>query len=463
MPGVPLTFFFLALVIFLGFVSLRIFQATRFPDIPLLLATGLLIGPLNQAAVVHGFGSRFLAENVDANALRAVAPFISTLALIVILFDSGLKLNFAQFGRAMRPAFAHTLPLFMATVFAIAVVAHYVMGMPPLLSVVLGVALSNVGQTVSAALIREIDVNAEVRSIYFIEMAIYDLISIPLLVSLLEFAKEAGTPDMGLFTQSLARVISISCFLGVVGGLVWIYLLLRLENYPYSYMVVLAGLLFVYSLNSFLHGSGPVSVLIFGLVIGNRTSILRFLKTRARAVPEGEKVHTFHDEIAFFVRAFYFVFLGMTFSTGRTGEWGVRSSLVPFSFYDHTAALFLVAVALIFGAIVGARYLVVRFISSRSDPARRALFTVYARGLGTAVLATFPFTLALYQPVEPGRPYPNAYTQLFQPWEPVFVNGALLIILLTVLGTSVTVWVREFRAARGSPAGARNRRESVKE
>lgn len=456
MPTVSVTFFFVAVVILLGFLTAKTFQLTRVPDIPILLSFGLLLGPLNRAAVEHGLGgSDYLVANLNVTGLKTFAPFISALALIVILFDSGLKLDFAQFGRSMRPAFLHTLPTFLLTVLLIALTAGYFFGMPPLISVVLGVALSNVGQTVSAALLRGIHLDAEVRSIYFVEMAIYDLISIPLLVSLLEFA-QGTTVGADIFAQSLAKVISISVLTGLGGGAFWIWVLLKLRERTYAYMITLAALLLVYSLNTFLGGSGPVSVLIFGLVIGNRERVMLLVGLPAGPSVQQDLVHIFHDEITFFVRAFYFIFLGITFSTGTVAGQSLHPRGAMADLIDQPAAAYLLGVVLIFTSIVVARYAVVRWLSSRRHPERMGLFAVYGRGLGTAVLATYPFNIAAYQPG-------TYYYTLFSPWEAVFVNTALLIILLTVLGTTITVFRQEVGAATSRPAGGVEPKATAKE
>lgn len=454
MPSVPLSFFFVALVILLGFITSRLFLTTRVPDIPILLSIGLLIGPLNAEL----FHNAFLSDSFNIEFFKGVAPFLSTLALIVILFDSGLKLDFDQFGGGMRPAFLHTIPLFVLTVGATAAIAIWVLGMPVLIAVVLGVALSNVGQTVSAALIREFNIRPEVRSVYFIEMALYDLVSIPLLVALLDFIEgSGGVEDVGVFLQSLARVMSVSLVVGIAGGLLWIYIQSRLDNYPYTYMITLALLLFVYSLNSFVGGSGPVAVLIFGLVVGNRTAVLRALRKRIDIKAEGERVHTFHDEITFFIRSFYFVFLGITFSTGVKGGWNVFARVPGLSSFNGTGTLFLIGSLLIVLAIIGIRYVVVRFVSARANPERMSLWAIYGRGLGTAVLATFPFTLAAYQDRS------SAYYALFQPYEGLFTNIALVIILLTVLGSSITAMLEERRMGLQRPARPRREPEAAKE
>ncbi len=444
MAEVAAAFVLAAAVVFTGFVAMRVFQATRVPDIPILLAIGLLLGPLNRVAVHYGHGSDTLATALAPEALLPVAPYISALALIVILFDSGLKLDFREFQRSLRPALGHTLPIFLLTVLLVALVARHVFGMPSLMAVILGVAVSNVGQTVAAAIIRDIHLTPEVRAMYFIEMALYDLVSIPILVSLLTYAEQGGgAAGVGTFARAFAQLMAASLFLGVTMGTLWIIALRRLHGQAYAYMLTLAALLVVYALSQYLGGSGAVSVLLFGLVIGNRRVILsRFMDAYALG-PDDPKVHDFHEEITFIVRTFFFLFLGINFSTGTDGEWAVASALWPFSRWTHTAGLFLAGVLLVFGAIVAARYLAVRFISSRRRPERRLLFLVYGRGLGTAVLATLPFIQPAYRPG-------SAYHDLFSPWEPVFVNAALLLVLLTVLASSVGVWLHETRLSHGS-------------
>jgi cell volume regulation protein A len=208
-------------------------------------------------------------------------------------------------------------------------------------------------------------------------------------------------------------------------------------------MVTLATLLLVYSLNSFVGGSGAIAALVFGLVVGNRNTILRLTGTKVRIETAGEKVHSFHDEITFFIRSFFFVFLGIIFSAGRhAGGWNVASPTWPFRLLDRTASLFLVGCLLILAAIVLIRFLVVRFISSRGHPEHLSLWAIFGRGLGTAVLCTFPFTVAAYEDTT------STYHALLSPFEDIFYNAALVIILMTVVGTSATVLFEEARLRR---------------
>jgi potassium/hydrogen antiporter len=434
-------FFAVAGVTVLGFVAGRVFERTRFPDIPLLLGAGLLLGPVNRLATEHGVGIQALADALDPETLRAAAPFMSGLALVVILFDAGLKIEFAQFRRSLAPALLHTMPIFLLTVAGLAAIGIYVMGMPPIVAVVLGVALSNVGQTVSAAILRTMRVSQETRSIGFVEMAIYDTISIPILVALFAFADGAGSAALGDSLQRFVQVTSISLVIGGAAGTFWSFALRRLEDHPNSYMLTLALLLAVYAGTNVLGGSGAVAVLLFGLVVGNRASLLRFLHRRAPpAPPPSEKVQAFHDEITFLVRTVFFLFLGANFRLDLAGAWPVTSRIPFLAPLDHRAALFVLAVMLLVLWFMLARWLAIQLVSARLRPETRFLIPIFGHGLGTAVLATLPFVAPQY--IE-GTPF----HALFAPWEPVFVNAALVIIVVTVTLSSLLVWRQE----RGRP------------
>lgn len=420
----------IAALVFAGFLAGRFFERTRFPDIPILLGLGLLIGPVNRWFVERGSGSDALADALDLGGLQAAAPFIVGLALVVLLFDSGMELDFKSVKRSIGPAALHTLPIFLFTVLGTMVVAHLVFGMPLLLAGMLGVALSNVDQTVSAGILPHLRISIDLRTTYTVEMALYDLASIPLIVALIEMA--GGGSGMGGGATGFVALVSVSLALGFLGGLAWIYALRGLAGHPHSYMLTFAMTLIVYGAAEVLGGSGALSILLFGLIVGNRAWILRRFGHIRQVDQEHEKVQAFHDEIAFFVRTLYFLFLGAGVTAGAAA-WpgepmpGLRSL--------SGAALFVIASLGIVGTIILARWIPVR-LSAMGRPERRALFPVFGRGLDTAVLVTLPFVAAAYVPG-------TAYFEEMSPWQPVFINLAFLAILLTVFASSVWVFFQE--------------------
>jgi potassium/hydrogen antiporter len=430
-----LAFLAAAAVIAVGYAAGRLAQATRFPDVPALLLVGLALGPVNRALLGYGYGSPALADALAPERLLDVAPFVSGLALVVILFEAGLGMEARQIRSSLGPALRIAFPVLIVSSGAVAAVGHWVFGMPPVVAVVLGVALSNVGQTVSTALLRRMDLDGRTRSIGLVEMALYDVISVPILVSLFHIA--GGTADggelWGTALRGFAQTASISLVVGGAAGVLWVSALGRLHGHPHSYMLTMAILLAVYAATEELGGAGAVSVLLFGLLVGNRASLLRLL--RRRSVPEGEeaKVQEFHEEVAFVVRTAFFLFLGLSFTLGLRDQWPVDSPLPALSALDHQAALFGIGAALVLVALPLGRALVIPAVSG-GHREWRGLVPVFGHGLGTAVLATLPFA---WHDFRPG----TAFHDSFAPWQPVFVNLAFIVILGSVLFSGLLVFV----------------------
>ncbi|MES2154686.1 MAG: cation:proton antiporter [bacterium] len=450
MADVAAVFLAVAGITLIGFIAGRIFERTGFPDIPLLLGIGLLAGPVNRLAVANGGGLPWLDHAIGQDTLRAVGPYMSGLGLVVILFESGLKLEFRGFRSSIGPALLHTLPIFLVTVAGIAAIGHWVLGMPSLVAVVLGVTLSNVGQTVSAALMRSMSLSAETKAIGFLEMALYDLISIPILVSLFSFSGGVGGEAVGASVRSFFQLASISLVIGAACGMAWILALRRLGNHPQAYMLTLAVLLGLYGVTQFLGGSGAIAVLLFGLMVGNRSALAKVFGTEPGSAAGSQRVEAFHDEISFFVRTVFFLYLGASFSLAVTGTWPVTTALPILSAFNNQGALFAIGAILVVAWFVAARWICISLISVRIRPATRGLIPVFGHGLGTAVLATLPFVAVQYQPG-------THFYEQFNPWEQMFLNLALLIILATVLLSSILVWmqerpVRQRRAARAELA-----------
>jgi potassium/hydrogen antiporter len=445
MADVATIFLAVAAVTFVGFAAGHLFERTRFPDVAILLVLGLMLGPLNRILVENGRGLASLADALDPSNLAAITPLISGLALVVILFDAGLRLDFSHFKSSIGPAFLITLPVMALTSLAIGAVGYFVYGMHAIVAAVLGVALSNVGQTVSASVMQRMSLPEPVRVLGFLEMALYDVLSIPILVSLFELASgSGGAAGLQESLRGFAQVISVSLLLGGTAGALWIVALRRLHGHPNSYMLTLAVLLLVYALSKILDGAGALSILLFGLVVGNRAAILKRF-TGSTGMADAElKVQNFHEETTFFVRTVFFLFLGLSFTMAIDGEWPVASPWGVFDSLANKASLFILGAALVIVAIPLVRAAYFPLVSMR-EPGRLGLIPVFGHGLGTAVLATLPF-------VWPDYVEGTVFYERFSPWQPVFLNLAFLVILFSVLGSALLVFVHERGVARQANA-----------
>ena len=76
---VTLSFTLFALIIIIGSLSSYLFRKTGLPDMLFLIFLGLIFGPVLK-----------LIKYED---IVGIAPYISVIALIIILFDGGISLN----------------------------------------------------------------------------------------------------------------------------------------------------------------------------------------------------------------------------------------------------------------------------------------------------------------------------------------------------------------------------------
>lgn len=98
MLPVPQAFLLVGVIIGIGFVGSLFFERTRIPDLLSLVVIGILMGPV--------FGL------VDASQLDTMAPYVGALALMIILFEGGLNLDFEKIVTQLVPAFLLTVSVF---------------------------------------------------------------------------------------------------------------------------------------------------------------------------------------------------------------------------------------------------------------------------------------------------------------------------------------------------------------
>ena len=138
-------------------------------------------------------------------------------------------------------------------------------------------------------------------------------------------------------------------------------------------MLTLAVLLLTFVVARTLGGTGALSALFLGLIIGNGPSIAKLLKFKCTTCND-ESVRDFHSQISFLIRSFFFVFTGLLFS---------YSSYIPVLFGLFLAFVFL---GLRFGAVK------LSFLKASARDSEALMTVMLPRGLAAAVLASLPLT-----------------------------------------------------------------------
>lgn len=288
-------------IITIGFLGNLLFRKTGFPDILFLLLIGIILGPLLQV---------FPRET-----LLPIIPYLTTLALMIILFDSGLNMNlYKVLSRSLRSTILAILYISFVTI-GISLVAHFLLGLGWLESLMLSPMLAGTSSIVIIPLVSKLKMNGQIGVTLSLESTITDVLNVILLLTILEVFF-TGYLNLQDTLSSIAAEFAVGIVFGFIVGVVWIKVLFSIRREEYTYILTLAMLLFSYTVAQMLGGNGALAALIFGLVLGNDKDIIRILRMRISASSLNRVksfLKRFHREISFLIRAIFFVFLGLIY------------------------------------------------------------------------------------------------------------------------------------------------------
>ncbi len=357
-------------IIFIGFFGNSIFNKFRIPEVLILVTLGVVIGP-------DVLGERF--DLVSGSVLADIDQFqdlFLSAALVVILFDGGLSLNLRTVIESMRTAVLMAVMNFVLVMLSVAVVLHLFMDIDFLVAAVLG---SIVGGTTGAVVIpiaRKMRIKERTKAMLIMESVMTDVLVIVSTLSILSII-QLGEVDLVLVTKELMVKFIVGGVAGFLAGIAWLYVLDRLQNQPLSYMITIAALFLVAAVveMSPISSSGAVAALTFGLAMGNRRFVKKRLTSLSLSILSEDHIHQFHSEITFFVRTFFFVYLGLSFRFG-----------------SFTATHLVVGLLVISLAVLARRVstYVTAAVGDLGVQEEKAVFALMPRGLAAAVLATLP-------------------------------------------------------------------------
>ena len=344
-----------------AFLANRLFRVTRVPDVVVLMVLGVLLGPV--LGVIDG--ARF----------RSITGGIGTLAIVLVLFEAGLELDLRDTIRQFPGSLLLSLFSFLASVAAVAFLASRLAHLPLLSALLIGAVLGCTSSTIVLPVLQQVRAHAPVRIALSLESALGDVFAVLAVGVLLNLHDLNGLLLHGV-AQGLLGQITIAVLLGLLDGLIWSRLLPMLSEERFWHALTLANLLLLYAGAEYLHAGGLITVFAFGLTLANFRGIAarwdESLRSDEEPVEHHEHVLTFHSELGFLVRTFFFVMLGAVVEVG-----GMRRSL----------SLCLLAV----GALFVARFVAVQLsawsIRSLQRGDRELLLWMMPRGLITAVLA----------------------------------------------------------------------------
>jgi len=351
---------FVGILLIIGFLADYLFRKTRFPDILILIALGYLIGPIFHI--------------VNPSEIAQASQVIASLALVVILFNGGLDLEFAKVLSSAPRAIILVLVGIGLSIVSTAAFAYYLMGWGFADSLLLGAIVGGTSPSIVMPLISRTKVTSEVSSILSLESAFNGAIVIVVALVILEIITTGQTGNTALVVvEQITLQIFLGGLIGVIVGVVWLWALTLLEGETYDDILTLAIAFLLYFAVESMNGSGVIFALTFGLMLGNGIEVAKFLGIK-RTVVIHELMKKFHSQMSFLIKTFFFVYLGLMIT-----------------FAHHGLILAGVAISLV---LLLVRNMAVLLSSIRSDillANKGLLTTMLPRGLSAAVVAEIVF------------------------------------------------------------------------
>jgi potassium/hydrogen antiporter len=357
-------FLLLGTIILIGFFSSLFFKKTKIPDVIILLLIGVILGPLTNV--------------VAPNYFVGMASFVGTLALILVLFDGGLNLDIFEVVNGVPKATLFALSSFIITSLLTGAALHFLAGWQLLHALLMGVVVGGTSSPIVMPIVEKLKAGGKAKTVLNLESVITDVLCIIVAVILVEIIS-LNSFDAGAIAQDITSAFTTAAVVGSLFGLFWVGILRKFYGKPFGYVVTLAAIFILYAFVESIGGSGAVSVLCFSLVLGNSHKIFHFLRIQGGSEID-ENIRIIQREIAFFVKTFFFVYLGFLFNMNAL-------QLAPLSI----AALVLVTIYLGRGAALK----ILAVTEKRFEKDAALMISLAPRGLAAAVLAFMPLNYGI--------------------------------------------------------------------
>jgi len=301
-----LVILFVGLLVFLAHFLTTLFEKTRIPDVLPLVALGVLIGPVTKLVTPEAFGK--------------VGPVFTTVALVIILFESGLGLEVASLREAMSRMLRLTLINFLVTMLAMGLLARAWLGLPFLPALALGAIVGGTSSAVVIPLVNKLRLQAVSRTILLLESTVSDVLCIVVTLGILQ-AIQFHELRVGLMVGQMLAAFLMATLVGGLGGVVWSAALSKIRGLQNSIFTTPAFVFVLFGITELLGYSGAIASLAFGVTIGNMGSLPSLWGRRLKAVQTvrlNETERSFFAEIVFVIKTFFFVYIGLSV---RLTEW----------------------------------------------------------------------------------------------------------------------------------------------
>jgi len=399
--GQPLydVFFIIGAIIILGFITSQIFERTKFSNVILLMSAGMLLGPVLKIVRTEG-------------PISVLAPYIGTLALIIILFEGGLNLNLFKVLTSLAKASGFAVLVISLSMVFLGILMHLIFGWTYLEGLLLGAVLGGTSEAIVIPFISKLTMNEDSKVILTLESTLTNPLCVIVALALIEIIS-TGTVNLRNTASSLASAFSIGMVVAAIFAIFWIGIINKLYMKQVGYSMTIAMVFILYSFVEAIGGNGATAILVFALLLGNFNELAKRLNLKGEFALD-TTLRAFHGEVSFFVRTFFFIFVGLMFNIEALNSKALIMALAVF-------------IVLIIARILGIKALIMT--DKTIVPFKKSILSMMPRGLSAAVLSLMTLSAGIQIPY--------------------FAEIVFSIIILTNLTTTFSVFIIERKKLHG--------------
>lgn len=394
-----------SLIVIFGYFSELIFKKIGIPDTLFLIILGFVIGP-------------GVFNVIKPESLSVFAPLLITVTLVFLLFDGGLTIDMKSFAEGLGPGI--TIAVFNFLVSAILISGIFLLaGFQTVEALMVGFCLGGVSSAFIIPVLKKVEPRKQVYSILTLESAVTDVLAIVLALTMIELNVSRVFLLKNVFSQ-IASLFAVAGMIGTGAGFLWIYLENKFVEKDRYYLVTISFVFLVYLLVEFLNGNGAIAALFFGIVLANSKLLTELLiRIRRRKIPvkgDGSKnsidpvvtrqEKLFYDEISFFLKTFFFVYIGLSLDVKNIRAVGLGVAIsVLLMLTRNPSSLFL---------------------GSLEKMERVLVNSLFARGIASAVI----ILIAIRRGLDPGS---------------LIIDTVYVVITATIVLSSIRVFICQYR------------------
>ncbi len=300
------TLLLFGIILAVGAFSGLLARLLRVPDVVVFLLAGMLLGPA-------------LIGVINIRADSAINQLILIFGSSYILFDGGASVRL----KVLKEVWISVVVLSTLGVLITAAVtgaaAYYILGVPVLVALLLGAVLASTDPATLVPVFKQIRIKERVAQTVMSESAFNDAMGAIVTFTVLGVVMGAGSFSVG---DALAD-LGWQAMLGLVIGGVLGYLaavLIAHEKFgflaEYAPLVTLMAVIGAYMGADGLHASGFMAVFVFGIMLGNQSSLGFRVAERDEAMLEDFVLTT-----ALIMRMFIFILLGSQVDFGLVDQY----------------------------------------------------------------------------------------------------------------------------------------------